>query len=51
MIISGGVIAVAVYRWLRLEVISKSWFNLYVVWALSLILVGSLGLWSAGFTN
>jgi hypothetical protein len=48
MALSGGFIAFAVYRWLGLNFISKSWFNLDVVWALSLILVGSIGLLSAG---
>jgi hypothetical protein len=41
------VIAWAVFRWLGPQFISKSWFNLDVVWALSLILVGGLGLWGA----
>lgn len=47
MFLSGGVIAFFVYEWFGLTFISKSWFNLDVVWALSLILVGALGLWSA----
>ncbi len=47
MIASGGLIAWAVFRWLGPQFISKSWFNLDVVWALSLILVGGLGLWGA----
>jgi hypothetical protein len=50
MIVSGGAIAIAVYRWLGLGFISKSWFNLDVVWASSLILVGGIGLSSAWFT-
>ncbi len=44
MIVSGGLIAVLVYEWLGPRFISKSWFNLDVVWALSLILVGGIGL-------
>ena len=44
MIVSGGIMAFAVYQWLGLKFISKSWFNLDVVWALSLIVVGSIGL-------
>jgi hypothetical protein len=44
MALSGGLAAFAVYRWLGLTFISKSWFNLDVVWALSLILVGCIGL-------
>ena len=47
MIVSGGLIAWAVFRWLGPQFISRSWFNLDVVWALSLILVGGLGLWGA----
>lgn len=44
MIISGGVLAIAVHAWLGLTFLSKSWFNLDLVWALSLILVGVIGL-------
>ena len=51
MILSGGSAAFAVYRWLGLNFISKSWFNLDVVWALSLILVGVIGLLSVRFTG
>jgi hypothetical protein len=51
MVLSGGLAAFAVYRWLGLNFISKSWFNLDVVWALSLILVGIIGLLSLGFTD
>lgn len=47
MILGGGILAFAVYRWLGLQFLSRSWFNLELVWALSLILVGVLGLWSA----
>ena len=47
MIVSGGLIAWAVFKWLGPQFISKSWFNLDVVWAVSLILVGGLGLWAA----
>jgi hypothetical protein len=51
MILSGGLAAFAVYHWLGLTFISKSWFNLDVVWALSLILVGCIGLLSVGLMN
>jgi hypothetical protein len=51
MILSGGLVAFAVFQWLGLNFISKSWFNLDVVWALSLILVGSIGLLSIGFMD
>lgn len=43
MIASGGLMAFAAYRWLGPQFISKSWFNLDIVWAASLILVGALG--------
>jgi hypothetical protein len=49
MIVSGGLIALAVHEWLGPEFISRSWFNLEVVWAFSLILVGGLGVISAGY--
>lgn len=44
MTVSGGILAIGVYRWLGLRFLSKSWFNLDLVWALSLILVGTLSL-------
>lgn len=44
MIASGGAIAVGVYHWLGLKFLSKGWFNLDVVWALSLIAVGAISL-------
>lgn len=47
MILSGGVMAIAVHAWLGLKFLSKSWFNLDIVWALSLILVGGVGLATA----
>ena len=50
MILSGGMIAVAVYRWLGPRFISLSWFNLDTIWAMSLILVGGIGIASVGFT-
>jgi hypothetical protein len=49
MIVSGGIIAFAVHKWMSLNFISKSWFNLDIVWALSLILVGGIGVASAGY--
>ncbi len=48
MTLAGGVLAVGMYAWLGMKFLSKSWFNLDVVWALSLILVGALGIWHAG---
>lgn len=47
MTFAGAVIAVFVYAWFGLKFISKSWFNLDLVWALSLILVGAFGIFSA----
>ena len=47
MVVSGGAIAYCVYVWLGPKFISRSWFNLDVVWALSLILVGVIGLATA----
>ena len=47
MSIAGGVIAVFVYLWFGLKFISKSWFNLDLVWAISLIVVGAFGVYSA----
>lgn len=44
---AGALIAVFVYHWLGLKFISKSWFNLDVAWAISLIIVGAFGIWSA----
>ena len=46
MIASGGAIAFAVNEWLGLQFISKSWFNLDVVWAASLIIVGLVGIFA-----
>ncbi|WP_271948690.1 hypothetical protein [Ruegeria faecimaris] len=47
MTIAGGTIAVVIYLWLGLRFLSKTWFNLDVVWALSLIAVGAFGLYAA----
>ena len=49
MTVAGGVIAVIIYAWLGLKFLSRTWFNLDVVWALSLILVGLFGIYSAYF--
>lgn len=43
MTLVGGVIALIIYRWLGLKFLSRTWFNLDVVWALSLVLVGAAG--------
>jgi hypothetical protein len=44
MIAAGGVSAWLVYRYLGLEFLSRSWFNLDATWAVSLIMVGALSL-------
>lgn len=44
MTLSGGAIAFAVHQWLGLRFLSRSWFNLDLVWALSLVLVGAISL-------
>ena len=47
MTAAGAAVAVFVYFWFGLKFIAKSWFNLDLVWALSLIFVGSVGIYSA----
>jgi len=47
MIASGGTVALAVHRWLGLRFLSRGWFNLDTVWALSLVGLGVLGVWTA----
>lgn len=47
MVAVGGVIALLVHAWLGLKFVSRSWFNLDAVWALSLILIGGIGLATA----
>ena len=44
MIVAGGSLAWAVYRYLGVRFVSKSWFNLDAMWAASLILVGAIAL-------
>ena len=46
MTLSGGLIAALVHAWLGLRFLSRGWFNLDLVWALSLVLVGGLSLWA-----
>ena len=41
---AGGCLAWLVYRYLGLKFVSRSWFNLDAVWAISLILVGAIAL-------
>ncbi len=47
MVLAGGIFAVVIYFWLGLKFLSQTWFNLDIVWALSLILVGAFGIYSA----
>ncbi len=47
MTLAGAGLAVFVYFWFGLKFISKSWFNLDLVWAISLIVVGAFGIYSA----
>ncbi|MEN8891610.1 hypothetical protein [Planktotalea arctica] len=47
MTLAGGIIAVVIYFWLGLKFLSRTWFNLDLVWALSLIIVGLFGAYSA----
>ncbi len=44
MIFAGGCLAFVAYRYLGLKFVKRSWFNLDPVWALSLILTGSVSL-------
>ncbi|WP_342239590.1 hypothetical protein [Inquilinus sp. OTU3971] len=44
MVAAGGAFAWLVYRYLGLKAVARSWFNLDIVWAGSLILVGGLSL-------
>ena len=44
MIAAGGFLAWLVYRYLGLKFVSRSWFDLDGIWAVSLILVGALSL-------
>ncbi|MFK7755064.1 MAG: hypothetical protein AB8B51_21270 [Sedimentitalea sp.] len=44
---AGGVLALVIYLWLGLKFLSRTWFNLDLIWALSLIIVGGFGIASA----
>lgn len=45
MILAGGGIAMLVHAWLGLKFLKIGWFNLDLVWAASLVLVGAISLW------
>ena len=47
MIFAGGIMAWIAYRYVGLKLVTKSWLNLDAVWAVSLILVGVIGLLAA----
>jgi hypothetical protein len=47
MIVAGGAAAFAAYDWLGPKFIARSWFHLEAAWAISLLLVESIGLASA----
>ncbi|MCF6232154.1 MAG: hypothetical protein L3J36_03480 [Rhodobacteraceae bacterium] len=47
MLVAGGAVAIAVHRWLGLKFLTKSWFDLELLWALSLVLVGAIGVYAA----
>lgn len=44
MIAAGGAMALAIHGWLGLKFLSRTWFNLDLVWAASLVLVGAIAL-------
>lgn len=43
-VVTGGLLAWSVYRYLGLQLVARSWFNLDVVWAISLVAVGVISL-------
>jgi hypothetical protein len=43
MTVAGGALAAGMYFWLGLRFLSRAWFNLDAVWALSLVMVGCIG--------
>jgi hypothetical protein len=47
MIVAGGIMAWVAYRYVGVKFVTRSWFNLDGVWAVSLILVGLVGLLAA----
>ena len=47
MTLAGAAIAVIIYIWLGLKFLSYTWFNLDIVWALSLVAVGLFGVYAA----
>jgi hypothetical protein len=47
MTVAGGVLALAIYAWVGLKFLTRGWFNLDLLWASSLVVVGAIGVWSA----
>lgn len=47
MMAAGLGMAWAVYRYLGLQFLRRSWFNLDLVWAASLVAAGAAGIWTA----
>jgi hypothetical protein len=47
MMLAGLVMAWAVYRYLGLKFLRRAWFNLDLVWGLSLVAAGAAGMLSA----
>ena len=47
MIVAGGIVACIAYRYVGSKFVTKRWFNLDAVWAISLIVVGLVGLLAA----
>ncbi len=51
MVVAGGIIAFNIYKWLGLKFLSRTWFNLDIVWALSLVMVGGFGIYAANLAH
>lgn len=47
MTFAGAILAVVIYLWLGIKFLSRTWFNLDIAWALSLVMVGAFGIASA----
>ena len=44
MVSAGGLVAACIYYWLGLKALSKGWFNLDGLWAVSLVVVGVIAI-------
>ena len=47
MVAAGGLVELLVHAWFGMKFLTASWFNLDLVWAVSLILIGGVGLVTA----